>query len=259
MEVREFAADSLEGAVEKAAKHFGVPSERIDVRVLSGKLPISGVGGRVLVLATVRKGSARREVERTPAPREVEQTAARREVEQTPAPREVEKTPASPEAEKTPAGLEVGEGPVDLGPTGAFVYELLQRMGAGEGLRVDEVQEGGELIVRVRGDQVKSMARRDRRVHGALAHLANRVAQRVLEPDMMARIDLEADHAGEERLEEMARSRAQEALSKRQEVLLPAMDSRERWVVHNALKSVDGIRSESVGTGRLKRVKILPV
>ena len=64
--------------------------------------------------------------------------------------------------------------------------------------------------------------------------------------------------AGEEHLEEMARSRAREARSEGREVLLPAMDSRERWVVHNALKTVDGVRSERVGEGRLKRVKIYP-
>jgi predicted RNA-binding protein Jag len=36
------------------------------------------------------------------------------------------------------------------------------------------------------------------------------------------------------------------------------LNSRERWVVHNALKDVSGVSSESVGDGRLKRVKIVP-
>jgi predicted RNA-binding protein Jag len=39
---------------------------------------------------------------------------------------------------------------------------------------------------------------------------------------------------------------------------LDEMSSRDRWVVHNAIKDVSGVRSESVGDGRLKRVKILP-
>lgn len=205
MEVREFAADSFEGAVEKAAKHFGVSTNQLDVRVLSGQVSIGGIGGRVLVLATPR------------------------------------------------------DEPAEIGPTGSFVREVLERMGFGDGLQIDEIQEEGEVIVRVRGDQLRRLLGRDKRVHGALAHLANRVAQKVLEPDVMARIDFDADSAGEERLEEMARSRAREARSEGREVLLPPMDSRERWVVHNALKTVDGIESESVGTGRLKRVKIFPV
>jgi spoIIIJ-associated protein len=204
VEVREFAADSFEGAVEKAAKHFGVPTDQLDVSVLSGRVSISGIGGRVLVLATVRAA------------------------------------------------------PVETGPTGAFVREVLERMGFGDGLRIDEIQEEGEVIVRVRGDQLQRLMRRDKRVHGALAHLANRVAQKLLQADVMTRLDFDADSAGEERLEEMARSRAREAREEGREVLLPPMDSRERWVVHNALKTVDGISSESVGTGRLKRVKIFP-
>ena len=64
--------------------------------------------------------------------------------------------------------------------------------------------------------------------------------------------------AATDRLEEMARSRAQEARSSGREVVLPPMDSRERWIVHNTLKTVSGIRTESVGAGRVKRVKILP-
>ncbi len=36
------------------------------------------------------------------------------------------------------------------------------------------------------------------------------------------------------------------------------MSSKERWVVHNALKDERGIRSESEGDGPVRRVKILP-
>ncbi len=36
------------------------------------------------------------------------------------------------------------------------------------------------------------------------------------------------------------------------------MNSRDRWVVHNALKELEGVESQSVGEGRLKRVKIYP-
>ncbi|MBW2416006.1 MAG: hypothetical protein JRG76_16020 [Deltaproteobacteria bacterium] len=39
---------------------------------------------------------------------------------------------------------------------------------------------------------------------------------------------------------------------------LDEMTSRDRWIVHNALKEVDGVASESVGEGRMKRVKIFP-
>jgi predicted RNA-binding protein Jag len=40
---------------------------------------------------------------------------------------------------------------------------------------------------------------------------------------------------------------------------LPPMGSRERWVVHNALKDRSGITTSSVGEGRQKRVRIEPL
>jgi predicted RNA-binding protein Jag len=36
------------------------------------------------------------------------------------------------------------------------------------------------------------------------------------------------------------------------------MSSRERWIVHTVLRTIAGVRTESVGEGRLKRVKIVP-
>jgi hypothetical protein len=65
--------------------------------------------------------------------------------------------------------------------------------------------------------------------------------------------------SSESRLEELAEKKAREARDRGEEIVLGPMNSRERWVVHNTLKSVSGVRSESVGEGRTKRVKIVPI
>jgi predicted RNA-binding protein Jag len=230
IEMREFVGDDLEGAVEKAAKHFGVPANRLETSVLSGRVQISGIGNRVLVLATVR------------------------------------------------------EAPVELGPVGTFLRELLERMRVGGQIGIEEHEEESEIVLRLRGDRIRELMQRDKRIRGALTHLVTRAAQRLIGPDAAARVDLEngehrdhkdqrdqrghrehrergerRDEPDEERLEELARSRAREARSKGQEVLLPPMNSRERWIVHNSLKTESGIRTASVGEGRLKRVKIVPI
>jgi predicted RNA-binding protein Jag len=36
------------------------------------------------------------------------------------------------------------------------------------------------------------------------------------------------------------------------------MNSRERWVVHNTIRDIEGVRSESIGEDPSKRVKVLP-
>jgi hypothetical protein len=54
IDVREFVGEDLDTAVEKAAKHFGVGSNRLQVSVLSDRMNISGAIGKVVVLANVR-------------------------------------------------------------------------------------------------------------------------------------------------------------------------------------------------------------
>jgi predicted RNA-binding protein Jag len=250
VELREFAAEDVDAATEKAAKHFGVSTDRLQVSVLSERMQISGVGSRVVVLATVR------------------------------------------------------DDPPEVGPAAQFLSGVLQRMGLGDGLQLDESREEGEIILRVHGQSVRDLLRREKGVHGALTHLANRAAQKLVQPDVAVRIEFESEGGGaregggaprgsrggdrgsnrgsnrgsdrgsdrgsnrgsdrgsdrgsEDQLEEMARERAREARSRGEEVVLPPMNSRERWIVHNTLKTISGIRTESVGEGRLKRVKIYP-
>ena len=215
-DLREFVAPDVDGAVDKAAKHFGVPSDRLAFAVLSGRMPISGVGTRVLLLASVREELAQ------------------------------------------------------VGPAGEFLVGVLERMQVGGPIKVEQSEEEGQILLRIRGGRTRELTRRDPKVQGALAHLATRAAQRV-DPEATVRIDVGGDpHAGgdphvggdtggEERLEELARSKARQAQAQGREVLLAPMSGRERWIVHNTLKSVPGIQTESVGEGRHKRIKILPI
>ncbi len=62
----------------------------------------------------------------------------------------------------------------------------------------------------------------------------------------------------EARLEQQARAAAEAVRSSGEAKVLDTMNSRERWVIHNVLKDERGVRSESVGEGRERRVKIAP-
>ena len=59
-------------------------------------------------------------------------------------------------------------------------------------------------------------------------------------------------------LERLARDAARAVRESGEPELLPPMNSRERWFIHNALKDERGVRSESEGEGARKRVRILP-
>ncbi len=52
--VKEFVGDSEAEAVEKAAQFFGVSSAQLELRTLPSNLGLSGLGSRVVVLASVK-------------------------------------------------------------------------------------------------------------------------------------------------------------------------------------------------------------
>jgi hypothetical protein len=62
----------------------------------------------------------------------------------------------------------------------------------------------------------------------------------------------------EARLEAIAREAAERVRRSGEPEILESMTAKERWVVHNFLKSVEGVTSASEGEGASKRVKILP-
>jgi hypothetical protein len=62
----------------------------------------------------------------------------------------------------------------------------------------------------------------------------------------------------EARLEAVALEAAERVRRSGEPEILESMTAKERWVVHNFLKTVDGVTSESEGEGASKRVKILP-
>jgi predicted RNA-binding protein Jag len=293
-EMKEFVAESREAAVELAAQHFGVPPEELDLRELDES--IAGLSGRVMVLARLKGGtSAPSETERPPR-REREWERSREGGEQRsrgprrdasrdrgrdrgrdrnggrdrgrdrngdrdrdrgrgrPQEREARERSPRPEPRELP----------HLSPTGNFVAGVMQRMGVSEGVEFSEEIGAEQIVISVRGEGVKELLRRDARIGAALTHLAGRAAQPHTEPGTRVRVDLdgapeeiELEPAEEQLLAEVRDLAGSVAESGEPRETHP-LSSRERWLVHNSLREIEGVRSESTGEGSEKRVKILP-
>lgn len=122
-------------------------------------------------------------------------------------------------------------------------------------------EEGeAEVFADVDGKDKEILIARGGEVLKALEHLAFRALG--LEPAFHEKIHLDCGGYRAIRFEELrmtARVAAERVLATRQSFQLNAMSSRERRIVHLALKDMPGVRTESAGTGEERHIVIHPV
>jgi len=211
--------------------------------------------------------------------------------------REEREAPLEPERRPTPESESPRTPKAAVGEVGLFIAGVLERMKLREVTVSESETEDGEIIVTLDGRAISSLAEREPRLIAALSHLAHRAAEALLDDDAAAQVEIRGarrapreeprdrasrdgrreprreggrgDRPGRSRdpedrdideveLERLAKDVARAVRESGEAELLPPMNSRERWFVHNALKEERGVRSESEGEGARKRVKILP-
>ena len=242
-DLKEFIDETEAAARAKAARHLNVSEEELDAKLVPPELEIANLAGRVIVLASVRRA------------------------------------------------------PPVLTPVGDFVKGVIERMGIGDISSIEERKSERGITVTVDSARLAAIAR-ETGVLPALWHLAERAAEREYGGDEIpVRVDLAGrspergrgrgdgrrDRSGDRgrggrdrgrghrdeavgredgpenpELQQLALASGRRALETGVATTLEEMNSRDRWVVHNALKELEGIESQSVGEGRLKRVKIYP-
>jgi len=121
-------------------------------------------------------------------------------------------------------------------------------------------EEGGaEIFADLSGRDKDLLLERGAELLQSVEHLAHRALR--LEPPFQDKIFLDVAGYRALRVEEvkmMARAAAERVQTSRQPFKLNPMNSRERRIVHLALQSVPGIRTESVGLGPNRQVVIHP-
>lgn len=163
----------------------------------------------------------------------------------------------------------VHEGKLDRAATAEALREFLQNMlrvgwldlkvtvRAAEASTAEEGEP--EVLADLDGRDKEVLLARGGEVLKALEHLAFRALR--LEPAFHEKIHLDCAGFRALRFEELrmtARVAAERVQSSRQPFQLNPMSSRERRIVHLALKDFPGVRTESVGTGEERQVVIHP-
>jgi spoIIIJ-associated protein len=163
----------------------------------------------------------------------------------------------------------VREGKLDRAATADALREFLQTILQVGGLELKVAvraaepaggEEGeAEVFADLDGKDKEILLARGGEVLKALEHLAFRALR--LEPAFHEKIHLDCAGYRALRFEELrmtARVAAERVQSSRQPFQLNPMSSRERRIVHLALKDFPGVRTESVGTGEERQVVIHP-
>jgi len=118
---------------------------------------------------------------------------------------------------------------------------------------------GAEVLADLDGKDKEILLERSAEVLKAFEHLAFRALR--LEPAFHEKIHIDCGGYRALRFEELrmtARVAAERVQTSRQPFRLNPMSSRERRIVHLALKDMNGIRTESVGVGEERQVVIHP-
>ena len=116
-----------------------------------------------------------------------------------------------------------------------------------------------EVIADLDGRDKEILLERNAEVLKAIEHLAFRALR--LEPAFHEKIHVDCGGYRALRFEELrmtAKVAAERVESSRQPFKLNPMSSRERRIVHLALKDIPGIRTESIGMGEERQVVIHP-
>src|SRR6202140_4464814 len=145
-----------------------------------------------------------------------------------------------------------------------FLETIIRAAGLQLKVTVTVAAPGGgsdaEVLADVDGRDKEILLERGADVLKALEHLAFRALR--LEPEPHEKIHIDCGGYRALRFEELrmtARVAAERVQTSKQPFRLNPMTSRERRIVHMALKDIPGVRTESVGVGEHRQVVIHPV
>ena len=269
-EAKEFVGDTPAEALAKAAAYFGRSGAELRARTL---LDISGLGGRAIVVAIPadaaspnERRSGGRDGDRERHPREArgnregrerrpERRDERRDREREEMPRAAAPAPLPVAPEEPSVGTARGE----IGPVGAFVLGIVERMDLGP-FEISASEQDGYQIFEITGVAVRGLSAGDARAPEALQLLASQAASLGQDEPRRVVIDVEggARDKRDELLERVAERAAKRAQETGRSVALDPMSSRDRRVIHVALRGLEGIATMSIGEGRYRQVVVVP-
>ena len=273
---QEATGKTVDEARAKACALLGVQAEDLNVSYEVLEMPQkTGFLGLKLTPAKVRVSVEEPDVPAAPIVEEAPAPAAEEKVEapaeEAAAPAPAEDAPAAPveeaaaPAEETAAPAEEAEEvevPINIEENNKvkaavdYLKEVITRMGVSD-VTFSAVQKGEATIIRLDGEKLGALIGRRGETMESLSYLASLVANR-LEGDY---IKLGLDVAGyrdkrESDLTALAQRIGAKVRKTGRSFAMEPMNPYERRIIHSAIGKMEGVRSESKGEGRDRRVVI---
>ena len=268
---QEATGKTVDEARAKACALLGVQAEDLNVSYEVLEMPQkTGFLGLKLTPAKVRVSVEEPDVpaapivEEAPAPAAEEKVEAPAEEAAAPAPAEdapAAEQPAAP-VEEAAAPAEEVEVPINIEENNKvkaavdYLKEVITLMGVSD-VTFSAVQKGEATIIRLDGEKLGALIGRRGETMESLSYLASLVANR-LEGDY---IKLGLDVAGyrdkrESDLTALAQRIGAKVRKTGRSFAMEPMNPYERRIIHSAIGKMEGVRSESKGEGRDRRVVI---
>ena len=267
---------TVDEAVEAACTQLGVSRDDLNVTYQVLEMPVrklfKSVPARVEVMVEEEETPAAPETapvqevapaveEAAPAPAPVEEAPAPQPEpaapvqEEAPAPEQAPAEEAAEADEETEVPLDIENDP-RLSAAVAYLTEVFAAMGVTQ-VTFAAVQKGEATILKVEGENVGALIGRRGETMESLSYLASLVANR-LEGDY---IKLGLDVAGyrdkrESDLTALAQRIGAKVRKTGRSFAMEPMNPYERRIIHSAIGKMEGVRSESKGEGRDRRVVI---
>lgn len=142
----------------------------------------------------------------------------------------------------------------------AAIQDILKHFNVGE-VTIDEYEgEEGELILDITGDDLAVLIGRHGKTLDALQFLVSAITVRTIGFRYPIVVDVEGYKSRQrKKLESIARSSANKAISQHRSVKLRPMTPYERRIVHIALRDDERVDTVSEGEGSARHVVIVPL
>ena len=267
-EDREFYAETVQGAVERAASELGLPARELTYRVLdegsTGFLGIGARDARVVVETELAATTPSEPDVSAPSDELPDEGEAPEPAEASPSetpPADIGTDPEPPtlnEIYGEPSDAEQGEAPEEmLGEITSLISSILEAMDFDASVEVYDA--GGFIAADVAPSDTALFIGQKGETIDALQYLVNVSAFK--DREFFKRIVLDAEGYRQRRVEAiqgMAHRTARRAVRERRTVEMPPMNSSERRVVHMYLSENPNVSTESEGNGDSRRVTVSP-